>query len=283
MKKNKYVAEIVGLSFGDGSLTFRKNGSLRYQLRGHVEEKVFYDKHIIPLFEKNIGKVNITHYTGKKPYYGICSENQYLCLGLKSLGIPVGPKKDLKIPAWIKSDESFLKMFLRGLFDTDGSLFCGKDYNYSEKKHIKLRMSLASTSYNLIKEVSLSLKRLGIHNLIIKPYKQKKKNWKDLNKIQIDGPNVQDFLNNISLKNFKHLSKYKIWKHFGFCPPHTSLKQRERILRSSKYSCSKFPFICFDTARVAEPGQKIRGENLLFLTKCASPMYLERKVEGLVP
>ena len=36
--KNEKAAEIVGLAFGDGSLTTRKNERLRFQMRGHIEE-----------------------------------------------------------------------------------------------------------------------------------------------------------------------------------------------------------------------------------------------------
>ena len=50
--KNSNIAEIIGLSFGDGGLTERKNTNrLRFQLRGHlIEDRKHYDDYIIPLF-----------------------------------------------------------------------------------------------------------------------------------------------------------------------------------------------------------------------------------------
>ncbi len=56
ISKNNATAELVGLSFGDGSLTYRKNTKkLRFQLRGDAtEERKHYTEFIIPLFNKEI-------------------------------------------------------------------------------------------------------------------------------------------------------------------------------------------------------------------------------------
>lgn len=233
--KNEKTAEIVGLCFGDGSLTRRKYGKnkdkLRFQMRGHItEDREHYDTHVKPLFDGIIGTTPTTIYNGKKPYYGISTENIKICNYLVSLGVPIGTKEELQIPSWIISNKECLRGFLRGLTDTDGSVFCGKDYNYTNKKHIKIRMSIASVSYKFIKEISESLIQLGIHNLIIKPYKQNNSRWGNLNKIQIDGPNVKDYFRIIGSNNPKHITKLKIWRKFGFCPPYTLLEQRKKML-----------------------------------------------------
>lgn len=56
IKRNENTAELVGLSFGDGGLTYRSNSNrVRFQLRGHlIEDKDHYDSHIIPLFNKEV-------------------------------------------------------------------------------------------------------------------------------------------------------------------------------------------------------------------------------------
>ena len=233
--KNKKTAEIAGLCFADGSLTGRHSGKnkgkLRFQMIGHItEDREHYDTYVKRLFDENIDIIPTTIYKGKKPYYGVASENQKICNYLKFLGVPVGTKEELQIPSWIISNKEFLIGFLRGVIDTDGSVFCGKDYNYPNKKHIKIRMSIASVSYKFIKEINESLIQSGIHNLIIKPYKQKNSNWENLNKIQIDGPNVKDYFKIIGSKNPKHLTKFKVWNKFGFCPPYTTLEQRKKML-----------------------------------------------------
>jgi hypothetical protein len=230
--QNEKTAEIVGLCLGDGSLTKRISGRLRFQMRGHVEEKDFYDNHVRPLFQSQFGFIAIAKYNGKKPYYGVCSERANVCAALTKLGVPIGVKKELSVPSWIKKNRRYMAAFIRGAIDTDGSLFCGKDYNYPKNKHKKVRMSFVNISSTFVKEVSEGLKLFGIHNLIIKPYKSKISHLGTLNKIEINGPNVIDYMRIIGSKNPKHNSKFEVWKRFGFCPPYTTLEQRQKILNN---------------------------------------------------
>lgn len=229
------TAEVVGLSFGDGSLTRRLSGKdkgrFRFQLRGDTtEDREHYDSYVKPLLDQNIGKVNFVTSRGKTPCYGIYSERKEICKRLSNLGIPIGVKKELIIPEWIKNNSRNAQAFLRGYFDTDGSVFCGKDYNYPEKRHIKIRISFVSTSFLLLSEVSRILKNLGVHNLMIRKYRPKDPSHQVFYKIQVDGPNVKDFFSIIGSQNPKHLTKYEVWRQFGFCPPHTKLVQRKRML-----------------------------------------------------
>ncbi len=261
---NEETAEMVGLCFGDGSLlkraTGKDQGKLRFQLRGNItEDKAHYDSYVKPLFEKYVGPVSKAEYTGKNKYYGIVSERQYICSYLADLGVPVGRKRELQIPQWIRSNRDFLKGFIRGFVDTDGSVFCGKDYNYPNKGHIKIRMSIVSISENLIDELSEGLQLLGIHNIKIKRYQQKTTSWSNFSKIQIDGPNVVDYFHIVGTHNLKLLSKFAVWRESGSCPPYTTLKERQEMLNLIPIN-----------ARVAEPGQ-MRN----FATA-------ERRVEGLV-
>ena len=34
----------------------------------------------------------------------------------------------------------------------------------------------------------------------------------------------------IGFNSTKHLTKYKIWKKFSYCPPNTNIQQRKQIL-----------------------------------------------------
>lgn len=271
--KNEKTAEIVGLCFGDGSLTKRKEGRLRFQMRGNIkEDKEHYDLYIKPLFDKVIGKVNLAVYNGRKPYYGIATENQERCTYLNLLGVPVGIKRELAIPIWISSDDNYLKCFLRGFIDTDGSVFCGKDYNYPEKGHIKIRMSIISTSKNLIKEINQALSNIGIKNLIIKRYKQRLKNWSNFYKIQIDGPNVVRYFKLIGSNNPKHITKFNVWAEFGYCPPYTTLGDRKNMLAGLNRPLAN-----------SSANSIIQYAGVAELAKCANSSLMKRRVEGLVP
>ena len=251
--RNPKTAEIVGLCFGDGSLTQRNSGKdlgkLRFQLRGNItEDRDHYNHHIIPLFERVFKiRINPIEDKSKTESYGLAIEIQRVCNLLIKLGVPLGIKRELIIPSWITKNDEFLKCFIRGYMDTDGSIYCGKDYNYPEKGYIKLRMSISSISINLIKEVSHSLKRLQVHNLVIKSYTPKDKRQKKFSKLQIDGPNVVDYFSKIGTKSSKHFTKYQVWQRFGFCPPYTTLKQRQIALLRNNFA--------IQTAGVPEPGQ----------------------------
>ncbi|HLC72795.1 MAG TPA: hypothetical protein VJH37_04375 [Candidatus Nanoarchaeia archaeon] len=37
-------------------------------------------------------------------------------------------------------------------------------------------------------------------------------------------------MSNIYFNNYKHTTKYDIWDTYGFCPPYTTLAQRDKIL-----------------------------------------------------
>jgi len=41
-------------------------------------------------------------------------------------------------------------------------------------------------------------------------------------------------MNFIGFNNPVHITKYQIWKKFGFCPPNTNLQHRIRILDDEK-------------------------------------------------
>ena len=110
-------------------------------------------------------------------------------------------------------------------------------------------MNLGSTSKSLISEVSRILSSFEINHILIKPFKQKIINWRDLHILQIDNKYVIRYFDIIGSNNPKHITKFKIWKQFGFCPPHTNLEQRKEILDNKNvYDPSKY-------AGVAEPGQ----------------------------
>ena len=249
--KNEKSAEIVGLCFGDGSLTRRHSGKnkgkLRFQMRGNItEDREHYDNYIKPLFDEIIAEIPTTRYNGKKPYYGISTESSKICNYLVSLGVPVGIKKELRTPEWILEDKNLMKSFLRGIFDTDGSVFCRKDYNYLEKGYTKIRIMFGSTSENLILSISKILESLEIKHLVIKPYIQKTRNWANLNRIQIDNLNVIKYFNLVGSNNPKHITKFEVWKRFGICPPRTTIEQRYSMLQESAKVLS---------AGVSEPGQ----------------------------
>jgi hypothetical protein len=121
------------------------------------------------------------------------------------------------IPKWILTKKQFMKKFIRGLVDTDGSLFFAKRGTYKSNKYPVIEIKIYDEM--LLEQVFEILKELGLN-----PIKQKYK-------VQLNGIyRLNEWLKNIGFKNSNHLSRYYIWKKFGFCPPNTKLKERLKIL-----------------------------------------------------
>lgn len=214
--KNEKTSEIVGLCFGDGSLTRRKSGknkgSLRFQLRGHItEDKEHYDSYIKPMFKETIGEVPTITEKGKNQSHGISTGKISTCMYLSLLGIPIGVKRELKIPSWIIKSKENVKGFLRGFLDTDGTIYCQKNYSLKNNgKHTQIRLKLTTTSKTLAKEMKLILDNFEIKNLL-KVQKKKRSNERVSYSVETcGGNNINRWFKLIGSNNPKHITKYLI-------------------------------------------------------------------------
>ena len=230
----------MGLSFGDGGLTYRKNSNKkRFQLRGHlVEDKEHYDNYIIPLFNKEImfpvfNRGVCTVFNKTKNFYGISVEGTRIEGPLNFIGIPTGKKEELYIPKWIKNNKNYSTKFLRGFLDTDGCVSCQRNYSIKNNKyHTQIRIYLGCCSKNLMTEINDLLRLLGFKCLIRAKNSKTGYGTKTLYEVKIcGGVQINKWFEEIGSKNPKHSTKYLIWKEFGFCPPHTSLEDRKRMLK----------------------------------------------------
>lgn len=236
MELTEKHAELVGLHYGDGSLIRRKEtNKLRFQLRGDaITDKAHYDTFIIPLCNELIGfpllgrKVRTVR-DRKRNCFGVSIESPQMNDFFRVLGVQVGRKEELSIPDWIKENQEFSKAFVRGLFDTDGCIYYR--VNNTAKTYLNKVgfIEISSTSKNLIEDSSILLSILNIKNYV-RLYK-KTNGEKDCYKLNVHRPHVKEFMEIIGSNNPKHLTKYWIWKKFGFCPPRTTPQQREQILK----------------------------------------------------
>jgi hypothetical protein len=239
INKNEKIAEVVGLSFGDGSLTLKKSdNALRFQLRGDAEEeREHYLYHIIPLFNKYVSqpliKRNVSVVESKKSHrsFGMAIQNNIVGTYLNSVGIPVGRKNELIIPKWIKNDKTFSIAFLRGILDTDGTIFCKRNYSLKiPKKHTQIKLKIVTISKLLSQDLQLLMNSLKIKNYL-KVQTSKRSNEKTSYHVEVSGGiNVDKWFNIIGSNSPKHITKFQVWKEFGFCPPYTKLKQRKKFL-----------------------------------------------------
>jgi intein/homing endonuclease len=237
MELNCELAEICGIHAGDGYMRVRERNKGEVDISGNVEEKSYYDNHVIPLFNQAFG-LNMNGKYFSRGTYGFISYRQEIRDALFKFGFPNGKKSDsVKVPELVLTSED-LKIygaFLRGLFDTDGNLSFRKSYVGIDKfnKHYNHypTLKIVTISRNLAEGVIKMLHNLEIlFNYHCRDSKKLNEHRKYILTISgIDG--LERWMSFVGMKNPVKFTRYLIWKKFGFCPTKTSLRQREDILR----------------------------------------------------
>lgn len=242
IKLTPELAELVGIITGDGkvhlSTGINSKGKryFHYQISifGHYyEDRDYYNNTVDYLFNK-LFNINL------KPRDKI--EKNLLAGQIDSKGIlhflntifafPTTNKYKIGIPKIIiNSNNKIIFSFIRGLFDTDGSItFQRKDKNLVHKYPI---IKIGLKSKKIIKQLSNLLSLNKFSHCTLYDFKKPLKNKIFFgNNIYISGKkNLKRWMNLINFSNPKHLTKYQIWKKFDFCPPYTTIEERRKILK----------------------------------------------------
>ncbi len=242
------LAEFFGILFGDGSVIDTERIH-RIVISLNLKEDSVYKDYVFQLIKKLFGiepKLKRRQRFGK---LDLEISSKGISKFLLSLGYPNGRKKDkLIIPYWILENRKHLQLFLRGLVDTDGSLFFAKrgTYKLNEYPVIEIKMH----DENFINQIFYSLKNLGF------------KVNKTKIKIQLNGKdNLQKWINEIGFRNLNLQSRYFLWKKLSYCPPKTKLRQRLIMLGWQKaFACN--PVMHISKKRAEPPAErKIEGSN----------------------
>ncbi len=200
-KMTPELAEEIGMHYGDGFLSSKR---YTYRLKGNFKDEIeYYQNYIKPLFKKLYNlDVALKRY---QTTYGFEIYSQAFCeFKIKTLGIKPGNKREITIPEKIKvNDIKILTSFLRGLFDTDGSLYFKTRYGY-EKYYPNITLSLFSKK--LVEEVGEILKMLGFNPNI---YFNKEEGIISLNGIGV----FKKYEELIGWSSPKNLNKLKAWKN----------------------------------------------------------------------
>lgn len=147
--QNNDLAEFMGIMFGDGH---RGDGQLIITINarddyGYIE---YVQKLITKLFKRNSGVQFRKCYNTADVYFGSVEAVSYLTrLGLTAKH---KVKEQIDIPKWIKDSSEYGIHFVRGFFDTDGSLY--------KLKNNATQMSFSNRSRPLLgslREILLSL------------------------------------------------------------------------------------------------------------------------------
>ncbi len=236
------LAEIYGIHAGDGYLQLRDRNRFVLELDCDVDEKAYYDEHVVPLFEKTF-KINITpRFFPHRHTYGFFIYNKKICEFIHSLGFPYGEKTySVKVPKPILQSNNIevARRFVKGVFDTDGTVsfrrrirLRGKSEN--SKRHTYPRLLLDVCSPDLCFGVGQLLERMEEFRFSIS-YQRASGNHKKKYKLCLAGDrNLLFWTQDIGFKNNVKNNRVLIWERFGFNPPKLKLSDQIDILSGGK-------------------------------------------------
>ena len=123
------MAELVGIILGDGNIhIYKGKKSTSYMVRiagDSIKEKEYLVNHVKPLCEDLFGLTCKTYQHKTHNELIISINSKKVVEFLLSIGLKNGNKikSQVSIPRWIVANNSFLKACLKGLIDTDGSIY----------------------------------------------------------------------------------------------------------------------------------------------------------------
>ena len=210
------LAEDMGHHVGDGHMGVynKSDGSIRYEFvySGNAKnDKNYFIEVLIPR-KRKLYKIKNTKWRIVENEIRFCFNSKETFHFFKEKGINSGPKDNIAIPQFIKKGNIEIKLaFLRGLFDSDGSLAIKKRHR---KVHYYPTITITTKSKKLSKDIVSILKELEFSSILVKRerYDERTKKIHISYQIDINGSSqLIKWMNTIGSKNFHHLNKYKNW------------------------------------------------------------------------
>lgn len=180
---SKELAEFIGIMLGDGHISHFQT---IVTLGSKEESYVHYVAKLINRIFKIKPKISIKKNGYRDVYVGSVELTKWLrSQGLKNNKV----KSQVSVPSWIFSDRKLIESFVRGFFDTDGSVY---------KLRHGIQISFTNHSEKLLKCVKIALEKL-------------KYNPSEMtsNKVYLTRvSDVRRFFKEIKPKNLKHRVRY---------------------------------------------------------------------------
>ncbi len=145
-RKTEELAELLGLLVGDGHLS-------QYQVSLSTNSITDRDHaaFVRTLFEKVTSVPVIMTTLRSENTITLVASSKALVTRLNNLGMPLGNKiaSGLRIPLWVKANRKFAGAFIRGLFDSDGSVFLDR-HLIKGKRYESIGWTITSKSPSLL-------------------------------------------------------------------------------------------------------------------------------------
>lgn len=204
-KDSEELAEFYGAMLGDGNSYRKKYYESRNNKRGVYAIRIVGDSrldkeyllnYIKPIIE-NLFKVKVIvkFYTNKNAMH-LESHGTKLIEFLEIKGFKPGNKikNKLRIPNWIKSNKNYLKVCLRGLYDTDGSVYKLTNQNSHQICFTNANQNLLQDIRNSLLLLKINCSKISNKDIYITKKLEQRK-----------------FLKLIGFRNDRHLKKVKMW------------------------------------------------------------------------
>lgn len=194
-EKSVAFAEFIGIMMGDGGMT---PAQLAITLH-HIDDLAF-SQFVVHLIERLFGIKPSVYHHPKDSVNIITISRSGLVKHLHELGLPIGNKvkQRFDIPFWIKENREYMIACIRGLVDTDGSVFTHR-YRVNGKMYFYKKICFSSSSPPLIATVQQFLAKEGFYARI-------SRNGKNIRIESIAG--VKQYFDLIGTSNPKHLKRY---------------------------------------------------------------------------
>lgn len=192
-KKDELLAEFFGIILGDGSIS---NYQVSISLNNNTD--AIYGDWIIRLIDDLFGLK-----TGKSVRRENTLELAISSIGLVefliSNGLFRGDKlrNRVTIPPWIKENEKFTKACIRGLIDTDGSVYIDR-HKHKDGIYQSLCVAFSNASNPLIDAVFESLEQMDL---------EPRKYWRSVKLRKWD--KIKKYFTSIGSHNPKHFIKFE--------------------------------------------------------------------------
>lgn len=194
-RKSADLAEFIGIILGDGHIA-----PSQVTVTLNATDDALYAQYVITLTKKLFGTTPSISKRKNMNAVVISISRKKLVEFLSTVGLTSGDKtkRQVDIPNWIKESQTFSKMCVRGLIDTDGCVV-NECHRINLKKYCYTRLAFTNASQPLLRSVFKILEGLDFF--------PKMRNNK---RVQVErSEEIRLYFKVIGTSNPKHLARFK--------------------------------------------------------------------------
>jgi intein/homing endonuclease len=187
------MAELIGATLGDGNIYDKRPSYVEY-CGNPITDEYYFNHVLLPIVNGETNKTPKTFVRDRGLRFRINSKSFVEWLKLR--GIPAGEEKGMaKAPDFISSDRNLMTRCVRGVHDTDGSVYFDMRPAYSAPYP---RIELHMKNVDLVGQVSNFFRDIGIGHSFVR----------SKNSIETAGVDVlRNYLKLIGFSNIHHVNR----------------------------------------------------------------------------